>query len=175
VRGFSPFDVVFLAGLLVSVRVMVAGVERQGRAGQAEVRTRWAMLAGTLTLSGFLGSLCSRLGAGNGVLTLAVIAGAVVGALSARVLVARAAAMPVSDHEFDPRYALQGVPAIVVAEIPPFGEGLVRLPDGAASQEPLRARSLDGAAIGRGEEVGVERIDDGIAFVESWSAIEARL
>jgi hypothetical protein len=175
VRGFSPFDVVFLAGLLLSVRVMLAGVERQGRAGQTVVRTRWAMLAGAGTLAGFLGSLCSRIGAGEVVLAGAVLAGAVAGALSARVLVARAAAMPVSDHEFDPRYALQGVPALVVSEIPPFGEGLVQLPGGATAQAPLRARSLDGVAIGRGEEVGVERIDDGIAFVEAWSAIEARL
>jgi hypothetical protein len=97
------------------------------------------------------------------------------GAISARVLVARAAAMPVSDHEFDPRYALQGVPAVVVEPIPLFGDGAVQLAEGSVHVAPLRARSLDGSAIARGVEVGVERIDDGVAVVEAWSTIEARL
>ncbi|MDZ7631835.1 MAG: hypothetical protein U5K74_10945 [Gemmatimonadaceae bacterium] len=175
-RGFSLFNLVFLAGLLVSVRVMVAGVERAGGEGDtAVVRSRWAMLAGLLTLSGFLGSVLVRLSMSSGVVTAGVLAGAVFGALSARVLVSRAAAMPVSDHEFDPRFALQGVPAMVVEPIPAGGDGLVQLPGGSSHPSTLRARSLDGVAIAKGEEVGVERIDDGVAFVEAWSAIEARL
>lgn len=174
-RGFTLFDVVFLAGLLLSVRVMVSGVERQRASGESVVRTRWAMLAGALTLSGFLGALIVRVSANRGLLATAVLCGAAAGAISAWVLVARAAAMPVSDHEFDPRYALQGVPAVVVEPIPPFGDGAVQLAEGSIHVAPLRARSLDGGAIGRGVEVGVERIDDGVAVVEAWSAIEARL
>lgn len=174
-RGFSLFNVMFLAGLLLSVRVMVAGVERTRGSGGVVVRSRWAMLAGMLTLSGFLGSLLTRLSMSRGVVALAVLGGLVIGAVSARLLVSRAAAMPVSDHEFDPRFALQGVPALVIEPIPADGAGLVQLPAGAGAQVPMRARSLDGVAIARGEEVGVERIDDGVAFVEAWSAIEARL
>ncbi len=175
-RGFSLFNFVFLAGLLLSVRVMVNGVEREGRTGDgAVVRARWAMLAGMLTMAGFLGSLLIRLSVSPIVVVAAVLAGSAFGALSARILVSRAAAMPVSDHEFDPRFALQGVPAMVVEPIPADGDGLVELPSGSGQPSVLRARSLDGAPIARGEEVGVERIDDGVAFVESWSAIEARL
>lgn len=173
--GFTLFDVVFLAGLILSVRVMVAGVERQHASGEAVVHTRWAMLAGVLTLSGFLGAVSVRMGAGRGVVGAVVLLGVALGAISARVLVARAAAMPVSDHEFDPRYALQGVPAVVVEPIPPFGDGAVQLAAGSIHVAPLRARSLDGTAIAEGVEVGVERIDDGVAVVEAWSTIEARL
>ncbi len=173
--GFTPFDVVFLVGLVLSVRVMVSGVERQRSSGKSVVRARWAMLAGVCTLSGFLGAICMRLGTGRLVVAIAVLLGAAAGALSARLLVARAAAMPVSDHEFDPRYALQGVPAVVVEPIPLFGDGAVQLAEGSIHVTPLRARSLDGSAIDKGVEVGVERIDDGVAVVEAWSAIEARL
>lgn len=176
-RGYSPFNFVFLAGLLFSVRVMVRGVERRASAGDAIVRARWAMIAGALTLSGFLGSVLVRLELSIAAAAAWALGGAVAGAASALILVRRAAAMPVSDHEFDPRFALQGVPAIVVQPIPASGDGLVRLPAGAGAvhESMLPARSVDGTPIAIGVEVGVERVDDGVAFVEAWSAIEARL
>ena len=175
-RGFSLFNLVFLGGLLLSVRVMVAGVERGVASGQTIVRARWAMLAGGLTLAGFVGSVLIRGGAAGMMTWTLVSVAAVAGIWSAVFLVRRAAAMPVSDHEFDPRFELQGVPATVIASIPATGEGLVRLPAGlAGSAAGIRARSLDSTPIASGVEVGVERIEDGVAFVEAWSAIEARL
>ncbi len=175
VRGFSLFNLVFLAGLLVGVRVMVAGVERSGRDGELQVRTRWAMLGGMLTLAGFVGSLMARLQTSLSVRVAVTSLAVVCGVVAARLVVRRAVAMPVRDQEFDPRFELQGVPAIVVESIPAAGDGFVRLPEGSGIAMPLRARSLDGAPIACGVEVGVERIDDGVAFVEAWSAIEARL
>jgi uncharacterized membrane protein len=176
VRGFSVYDVVFLAGLMLSVRVMVSGVERERSAGHSVVRTRWAMLAGALTLSGFLGALLTRLGVSSrGTLALVTVGAVIAGVVSARVLVRQAVAMPVSDHEFDPRFELQGVPALVVEAIPADGVGAVRLPGLSGAERRLAARSLDGSPIARDVEVGVERIEDGVAFVEAWSAIEARL
>ena len=175
-RGFSPLNAVFLAGLLLGVRVMVAGVERGVSTGQSIVRARWAVLAGAATLSGFVGSVLTRTGAAGAASWSLVVVSALLGAWSARSLVRRAAAMPVSDHEFDPRFQLQGVPAMVVQAIPADGDGLVRLPSGVVTGDlPLPARSLDGSPIASGIEVGVERIDGGVAFVESWAAIEARL
>lgn len=175
-RGFSLFNVVFLSGLLLSVRVMISGVERVHDSGASVVRARWAMLAGSLTLAGFVGSVLWRLGSVSVVYVAAIGASVIVGAVSALWLVRRAAAMSVNDHEFDPRFALQGVPGVVVEAIPAAGDGLVRLPAGTlAGSAPIPARSLDGSPIASGLEVGVERIDDGVAFVEAWSAIEARL
>jgi len=177
VQGSSQYNFVFLAGLLFSVRVMVRGVERRESRGDPTVRTRWAMLAGALTLSGFVGSLLVRLDLSTGRAAAWSFAAAVIGAVSARILVRRAVAMPVSDHDFDPRFELQGVPAIVIQPIPSNGDGLVRLPAGAGEvhESMLRARSIDGTPIAVGVEVGVDRVDDGVAVVEAWSAIEARL
>ena len=176
-NGYSLYNFVFLAGLLISVRVMVRGVERRVSVGDAIVRTRWATLAGALTMAGFLGSVLARFHMASVVAAAAAIAGAMFGATSASILVRRAVAMPVSDHEFDPRFELQGVPAMVIQTIPANGDGLVRLAAGAGAvhESLLPARSIDGTSIGVGVEVGVERVDDGVAFVEAWSAIEARL
>ena len=174
-RGLNVWNVIFVAGLLVSVRVMAAGVERGGASGVAEVRARWATVAGLMALAGFIGSLLAALGRDVWWQAVGAAIGATVGAGSALLLVRRAAAMTVSDHEFDPRYALQGVPALVVEPIPAHGDGVVQLPEGSAPSPSIRARSVDGTPIGAGVEVGVERIDDGVAFVEAWSAIEAWL
>jgi hypothetical protein len=62
-----------------------------------------------------------------------------------------------------------------VEEIPMSGTGRVRLPSRSGEGAIVAARSLDGTMIARDMEVGVERIADGVAFVETWSAIEARL
>ncbi len=174
-RGFRLYDLVFLAGLLLSVRVMVAGVELSRGAEQSIVRSRWATLAGALTLSGFLGAVSVRLSPSAALVGALVLGGVVVGALSAQFIVSRAVAIPPGDHGFDARFALQGVPAMVVDSIPANGDGFVQLPAGREAGTPIRARSVDGSAIARGEEVGVERIESGVAFVEVWSAIEARL
>ena len=173
--ALSVYNVVFIVGLALSVRVMVVGVERELPAGVIEIRTRWAMLAGAFTLAGFLGSLLRHEGVSATMTAVLAALGLVAGVVSARVLVQRAVAMPVTDHEFDPRFELQGTPAVVVEAIPAAGEGLVRLPDGSTRGGPLRARSIDGVAIERGVEVAVERIDDDVAFVEAWSVVEARL
>ena len=174
-RGFSPFDVVFLAGLLAGVRVMMSGVEKNRGASGSVVRTRWAMMAGALTLSGFAASLLLRLSVPQvttGALSLAAF---LVGAAGARLIVRTAVRMPVSEHEFDPRFELQGVPGMVVEAIPAAGEGVVRVLSRSGPPSLVAARSIDGMAIARDVEVGVERIDEGVAFVEAWSAIESRL
>jgi hypothetical protein len=175
VGGFRLFDMVFLAGVLLSVRVMVSGVASHRGTGEAVVRSRFAMLAGALTLAGFLGAVSVRLWPSAFLASALPLAGVVTGALSARWLVARAAALPIVDDEGDPRFALQGFPAVVVDSIPVNGDGKVQLSSGRHATPPIRARSVDGSAIARGVEVGVERIDGDIAFVEAWSAIEARL
>ena len=43
------------------------------------------------------------------------------------------------------------------------------------TRRELAARSVDGAVIQTGVEVVIERIADGIAFVERWETVEARL
>jgi hypothetical protein len=74
----------------------------------------------------------------------------------------------------DPRYALQGHVALVSVAIPPGGEGAISFADGAASQT-IPARAIDDDPIAEGEEVCIERLDDGVAVVERWALVEQRL
>jgi len=39
----------------------------------------------------------------------------------------------------------------------------------------IRARSIDGSGIPSGTEVAIERLEEGVAYVELWSHVEERL
>jgi hypothetical protein len=39
----------------------------------------------------------------------------------------------------------------------------------------VRARSVDGAPVAVGDEVVIERIENDVAYVESWSVVEGRI
>ena len=54
------------------------------------------------------------------------------------------------------------------------GEGTITFSDGGAPRT-VRARTLDGSAIGEGEEVCIERLEENVAFVELWAIVEQRL
>jgi hypothetical protein len=62
----------------------------------------------------------------------------------------------------------------VSAPIPSDGEGAITFSD-AGVQRTARARTIDGSAIGEGEEVCIERLEDDVAFVELWAIVEQRL
>jgi membrane protein implicated in regulation of membrane protease activity len=67
-------------------------------------------------------------------------------------------------------YEMVGVLGRVTCSIRPGGVGeVIYVRDGA--RKPLPARSEDGVAIGRDEEVVVTRYEKGIAFVRTWEAI----
>jgi hypothetical protein len=69
---------------------------------------------------------------------------------------------------------LQGHPAQVVQSISPTGVGEI-LFEIESEQRRLPARALDDVAVGVGTEVVIERIEDGIAYVEPWLQVEQRL
>jgi hypothetical protein len=130
---------------------------------------------GFLLMFGVAGYLLTRNGtlsvaAGTGV---AALLGLAWGALVTRLAVATARMQPEHDPE-DPRYVLQGHVAIVAEAIPADGEGAITLSEGGV-QRTVRARTIDGSAIAAGEEVCIERLDDGVAFVELWAIVEQRL
>jgi hypothetical protein len=62
----------------------------------------------------------------------------------------------------------------VIAAIPGEGEGTITFVD-SAGQRSCRARAIDGEAIPEDLEVCIERVEDGVAFVERWELVEARL
>jgi membrane protein implicated in regulation of membrane protease activity len=104
---------------------------------------------------------------------VALLVGIVAGAFAVR-LVRRAAAFVPEHDPDDPRYVLQGHVATVTAPIGPAGEGeIAYVVEG--TRHTARARGLDGSTAERGVEVVIERIEDGVAYVEPWAEVEKRL
>jgi hypothetical protein len=171
------FLAAFIAGLLLAVRVMFFGAERRRLrpADAMPLRRSEPAVIGFLLMFGVAGYLLTRNGtlstaAGTGVAALLGLAWA---ALVTRLAVATARMQPEHDPE-DPRYVLQGHVATVSVAIPADGEGAILLSEGGA-QRTVPARTIDGSAIAEGEEVCIERLDEGVAFVELWAIVEQRL
>jgi hypothetical protein len=167
----------FIAGLLLGVRVMFFGAERQrlSTADALPLRRSEPAIVGFLLMFGVAGYLLTRRGTvspGTGTL-IAALLGLVWAALVTRLAIATARLQPEHDPE-DPRFVLQGHVAIVATAIPSDGEGTITFSEGGA-QRTVRARTIDGSAVPDGEEVCIERLEDDVAFVELWSIVEQRL
>jgi membrane protein implicated in regulation of membrane protease activity len=167
----------FIAGMLLAVRLMFFGAERRRAARTGATTLRRSEPAGVafLMMFGVAGYLLTRHGAlsgGPGVLVALALALAWAG-LVTWVAVRMARIKPEHDPD-DPRYVLQGQVGVVIAEIGAGGEGEIAYPavDG---QRHVRARSIDDVALDVGEEVCIERVEEGVAFVERWSLVEQRL
>ena len=77
-------------------------------------------------------------------------------------------------QHIDERYALQGTLAQITTDVPEFGVGMLRysLDDGTFE---LPARDINGNTMTAGTDVVIDRVESGVAFVESWSHVEERL
>lgn len=171
-------------GLLLGVRAMFRGVERPAKSRSPQdpnvlPARRFALnlptAAGFATAFGLTGYLLARY-TGLSVpihLLLACIAGAA-GALGVLLLVA-AWAIPAEKADIpDERYLMQGALARVIGVTDPGTTGTVTYVSGGVSHTTL-ATTVDGTRLEVGSEVVIERIENGIAFVEPWARVEARL
>jgi hypothetical protein len=174
----SPvFLLAFIAGLLLAVRLMFFGAERRrARAIDAmPLRRSEPAIVAFLVMFGVAGYLLTRPGRMSplsGTMT-ALVLGALWAALITRLAIATARIKPEHDPD-DPRYLLQGHVAVVAVGIPPDGEGMIAYSE-AGERRLLPARAIDGQAIDETAEVCIERVNEGVAFVELWSVVEARL
>jgi hypothetical protein len=177
----AVFLFTFVAGLLLGVRAMLLGVERQAPLGTTPppspvLRSSTAVLAGFAIAFGAVGYLATRPGR-LGMLpgTMAAVAAGVVAAVGAAWLVRRAAAFVPEHDPDDPRYVLQGHVATVLRAISANAPGEISyILEG--REHVVAARGLDGVTVALGEEVVIERLDeDGTAWVEPWHAVEQRL
>jgi membrane protein implicated in regulation of membrane protease activity len=169
----------FFAGLLLAVRLMFFGAERRRiPSPDALPLRRWepAMVA-FLAMFGIAGYLVLRqteIRDTAAIGTAGVIA-AIFAAIVTRLAIATARIQPEHDPD-DPRYVLQGRVGIVTVAIPADGEGTVRYQESAEGAETaVRAREISGGAIAAGQEVCIERVEDGVAHVELWDTVEQRL
>ncbi len=173
-------------GLAIGAVTMWRGVERRDARNPAvdqlgrelpELRIsvfRLAFAAAFLS-AGIVGyELASHSSLGR-VLVFLVAAGAgACGAVAATALVTRWAIPSALAAPEDPRYALQGTPGRVATAIGPDGRGAITYEvNGQAVTIP--AQSVDSSVIPSGADVAIERIEQGVAFVEPWSTVETRL
>lgn len=181
-------SVVFLAsllvGLLLGVYAMLTGVERPLAAapiapGAAGPPFRTALgvpaLAGFLTVFGIAGYLLYRADAIGtaGTLLAATLLGLL--ALGGAIALVTKWAVPAALADVaDDRYVLQGTPARVTGAIGTDGAGeIVYVEDG--REIAAAARSFDGTPLDVGSDVVIDRVEDGVAYVEQWAVVEQRL
>jgi hypothetical protein len=186
----SVFVVCFAAGLVLSVYVMLHGVERRGAPSAVPPHeahggydpstepspTLNAQNAAAFVVAfGLCGYLLTRFTSLGTAATLGIAAAAGVGiAIGSASLLAAWVIPGARSEAVDERYLLQGHPARVTRAIEMEGDGeIVYEVDGRSFT--VAARSWDGAPIDAGTDVAIERVEHGVAFVERWAHVEARL
>jgi membrane protein implicated in regulation of membrane protease activity len=166
----------FVLGLVLTVTAMLNGVERPA---QGSGRRRFAINVPTVAAFALVfGAVGYPLAVYTSlslpvVLAIAIgagLAGAVVG-LS---LVAGWAIPAAKAEVVDERYVLQGCIAKVTEVAADGTSGAISFEHDGVRQT-ARAVGLDGAKLQVGTEVAIERIEDGVVYVEPWSQVEARL
>jgi len=174
----------FVGGLLLFVRAMLIGIERPAKRRTssdpaAAAPPRFAInlptAAGFALAFGVTGYLLTRYAPLGPVadLVIAVATGAA-GALGALTLLA-AWAIPAAKAEvIDARYVMQGAFARVIGVSDRGTSGMVVYESEGVSHT-TRATAVDGARLEVGGDVVIERIEDGVAYVEPWARVESRL
>ena len=163
----------FLAGLLFAVRLMFFGAERRRLPTVSTLPLRRSEPAAVAFVSMFGASgylLLEKGGVSLWVSLLGAISFALAfAAVATRMAIAFARITPEYDPD-DPRYVYQGVVGVVVATIPVNGNGRILF-----NATECAARNILEGSIAEGEEVCIERVEDGVAYVELWSLVEERL
>lgn len=173
------FAIVFLIGIGVTVLSMLAGVERRrtNAPSPQDISARFARptIAGFCLGFGALGYVLIRatsLGT-PAVLTLATIGGAALAGGAIGMIAGWA--LPAARREVpDLRYEYQGQLARVLTGIEMTQAGMIRFTADDV-QRDVPARGVTDEVIAAGTEVVIERIEDGVAYVEPWERVEQRL
>jgi membrane protein implicated in regulation of membrane protease activity len=168
---------VFTAGLLAGVWVMMYGVERPREAHPSGERSFRVSPPIAITFSiafGALGTLLTRRGVSTATtLVTSAAVGVVLSVIAARLVRRWWKVTPEHDVD-DERYILQGHLARVTKPIREGVDGEVAFEIG-GGHRVLPARSFDDGALAAGTEVVIERIENDIAYVEAWLEVEKRL
>jgi hypothetical protein len=180
------FLVALFAGLALGSVVMWRGVERYDRRAPAtdsygrELPAQPIVLllpvgAAALLCCGAVGYQVLRHSALGSIASFSIaIFSGIIGAIAALMLVSRWAVPSAQRSPEDPRFSLQGFPGVVKAGIDATDRGQISY-EANGQSVTIRARSLDGIGILAGADVAIERIEDGVAYVELWSRVEERI
>ena len=173
------FLIAFIGGLVLAVFAMLHGVEyarrRRNRSRAPSPFFNLPAVAAFAVGFGAVGyPLASRTRLPAWAVILIAIGGGALAITGMITLLARWAlrglVVPFSSEDQE----IQGTLAVVTREITPAGEGEISYEHLGRSELAL-ARSLGVTAISSGSEVVIDRIENGVAFVEEWAVVERRL
>lgn len=175
------FLAAFLLGLLLGVFAMLTGVDRRSARlpfnviVEPSAKLNLPTIAAFSTVFGAVGYLLTRNTALGALPRLAIAGGGgVAAALGIVALIQRWALPSAREESIDERYLLQGHPARVTDAIGPEHPGTIAYEiDGTRHATP--ALALDGSAVAAETDVVIERVEDGLAYVETWERVEERL
>lgn len=180
---------VFLTGLILGVFVMLYGTERRVHPAVAPHERRsehdpaaepsplfnLASLAAFTIGFGLTGYLVARYS--DWPTAAQVVAAAVAGGLVMSlqsVLIARWAIPSARRDRPDARYLLQGTIGRITRDVARGNDGAMTYAlDG--HEHTLPVRGIDGGSFAAGAEVVIDRVEDGVAYVEAWAMVERRL
>ena len=169
------YAVLFLAGLVVGVIAMLVGIQKDSPPRTARSLFNLATIGAFVTVIGAVGYPIARYSTLGPlpVTAIALAAGLAGWGLAVAMIAGWAVPSAARDTE-DERYVLQGFVGRVTQPIGNGTAGEISYQlEGAWHHTP--ARSLDGNPIETDTEIAIERIEDGIAWVERWSTIERQL
>jgi hypothetical protein len=169
----------FIGGLILAVFAMLHGVEYARRKrNQSRAPSAFFNLPAVAAFAVGFGAVGYPLASRTtlpalGIVLIAVAGGAL--AITGMItLLAQWALRGLSTPFAPEEYEIQGQLAVVTRDITPAREGEISY-DRLGKRELVPARSLGTTIIASGSEVVIDRLQDGIAFVEEWSVVEQRL
>ena len=169
----------FIGGLVLAVFAMLHGVEyarrRRNRSRKPSAFFNLPTIAAFAVGFGAVGyPLASRTMLPVWGIILIAIGGGVLAVTGMIILLARWALRGLSAPLLTEDHEIQGQFAVVTRDITPAREGEISYED-MGKRELVPARSLGTVIIPVGSDVVIDRIEDGVAFVEEWAVVEQRL
>ena len=173
------FLIAFIGGLVLAVFAMLHGVEyarrRRNRSRAPSPFFNLPTVAAFAVGFGAVGyPLASRTRLPAWAIILIAIGGGALAITGMITLLARWALRGLAGPFSSEDQEIQGTLAVVTREITPAGEGEISY-EHLGRRKLALARSLGVTAIPSGSEVVIDRIENGVAFVEEWAVVEQRL
>jgi hypothetical protein len=171
------FLATFIAGLLLAVFAMLHGVERPP-GNRSRAPSAFFNLPAVAAFAVGFGAMGYPLASRTqlpvwGILLIAIATGAL--AISGMItLLARWAFRGISTASAGEEHEIQGQLAVVTRVIARYAPGEISY-EHLGMQIKVPARALSTKLLPVGAEVVIDRIEDGIAFVEEWAVVEQRL
>lgn len=176
-QGF--FLAAFIGGLVLAVFAMLHGVEHARRKrNRLRAPSPFFNLPAVAAFAVGFGAvgypLASRTRMPVWAMLLIAIGGGALAITGMITLLARWALRGLSASSLLDEHEIQGELAVVTRDITPTREGEISY-EHFGRRAVVPARSLGATVIPTGSDVVIDRIEDGVAFVEEWSVVEQRL